>query len=232
MKEKLKKEDVGFTQIKNEVANDTRLSFKARGIFLYIFSKPDDWEFSVDRIAGKSDKDGFKAVNEGVKELEEFGYLERTKLKDGRKIWNIKYTPKPTSQNGELGKKPTRQKAKLPKRQPAKMATISNKELNTNKELDTNKEDTLILKTQKFVEDFKNIFNGGTIRKEFIPELQKFVEYWTEPNKSRTKLRWELEPTWKMSLRFKKWMRNKKDWSFEENKNNNKYQVVVNEQNL
>ena len=38
--------------------------------------------------------------------------------------------------------------------------------------------------------------------------LNKFYEYWTEPNKSQTKLRWELEKTWDTELRLKKWQSN------------------------
>jgi hypothetical protein len=127
MKEKIKKQETGFTQIKNEVANDERLSWKARGIFLYIFSKPDDWDFSVERISRKSKKDGFKATNAGIKELEDCGYLERKKMPNGRKEWHIRFEP-------------TCQKGKLPKSQPAEMASISNKELNTNKDISSKEE--------------------------------------------------------------------------------------------
>jgi hypothetical protein len=92
-------------------------------------------------------------------------------------------------------------------------------------------EEALTQKTGKFIQDFKKIFGETTIKKEFIPELKAFADYWTEPNKSRTKLRFEMEKTWDMKRRFAKWMRNKKDWSFEK-KNTNKYQVVLDESQL
>ena len=38
--------------------------------------------------------------------------------------------------------------------------------------------------------------------------LEDFEEYWTEPNKSGTKMRFELEKTWSLSRRLKKWKRN------------------------
>lgn len=38
--------------------------------------------------------------------------------------------------------------------------------------------------------------------------LRAFYEYWVEPNKSKTKLRYELEKTWDLNLRLKKWDRN------------------------
>ena len=38
--------------------------------------------------------------------------------------------------------------------------------------------------------------------------LEEFIEYWTEPNKSDTKMRFELEKTWSLSRRLKTWKRN------------------------
>jgi hypothetical protein len=47
----------------------------------------------------------------------------------------------------------------------------------------------------------------------FVPEygkelVQSFYDYWMEPNKSGVKMRWELERTWELSLRLKKWANN------------------------
>ena len=38
--------------------------------------------------------------------------------------------------------------------------------------------------------------------------LEEFTEYWVEPNKSGTKMRFELEKTWDLSRRLKRWKRN------------------------
>jgi len=35
--------------------------------------------------------------------------------------------------------------------------------------------------------------------------LRKFFDYWREPNKSRTKMRWEQEKTWDLNLRLQRW---------------------------
>ena len=43
-----------------------------------------------------------------------------------------------------------------------------------------------------------------------INELMKFYEYWTEPNKSNTKFRQELEQTWYLERRLKTWFANDK----------------------
>lgn len=41
--------------------------------------------------------------------------------------------------------------------------------------------------------------------------LNKFYQYWIEPNKSKTKMRWELQKTWDTNLRLKKWAGNNFD---------------------
>lgn len=44
--------------------------------------------------------------------------------------------------------------------------------------------------------------------------LQEFFDYWSEPNKSGTKLRYELEKTWDLNRRLKRWQNGKKDQGF------------------
>ena len=41
--------------------------------------------------------------------------------------------------------------------------------------------------------------------------IKEFVSYWTEPNKSKTKMRFELQRTWDMARRLATWKRNSKD---------------------
>ncbi len=54
--------------------------------------------------------------------------------------------------------------------------------------------------------------------------IRDFYDYWSETNKSRTKMRWETEKTWVVELRLKRWADNNKakkrrygnEWSDEE----------------
>jgi hypothetical protein len=39
-----------------------------------------------------------------------------------------------------------------------------------------------------------------------------FTDYWTEPNKSNTKMKFELQKTWSTKLRLKTWAANQKKW--------------------
>ena len=49
--------------------------------------------------------------------------------------------------------------------------------------------------------------------------LNAFVDYWTEPNRSKTKLRYELQKTFDVSRRLKTWAKNEKQFNKSEKKN-------------
>lgn len=69
-----------FTMISNSVLRDKDLSMKDRGVLCTICSLPDGWEFS---IAGLSAivPDGVDAIRKSIFNLEELGYMERTKTR-------------------------------------------------------------------------------------------------------------------------------------------------------
>lgn len=60
---------------------DERLTFKAKGILLYLMSRPDDWQVYEQEII-KHSKDGIKAVRNGIDELIEYGYIKRNLIRD------------------------------------------------------------------------------------------------------------------------------------------------------
>lgn len=67
-----------FTILSNTVIRDERLSWKARGIFIYLWSQAEEWNFYEREVMTHS-CDGRDALRSGLKELEEFGYLVRTR---------------------------------------------------------------------------------------------------------------------------------------------------------
>ncbi|MGY0275586.1 helix-turn-helix domain-containing protein [Limosilactobacillus fermentum] len=68
----------GFTQVDNRVIGDKRMSLKALGLFTYMWSKPDDWEFYVSVISNDF-KDGRDSVRSAINELINLGYVKRTR---------------------------------------------------------------------------------------------------------------------------------------------------------
>lgn len=130
MRQRLVKGDrIPYAQIANDVLNDKYLSLKAKGLYAYLYSKPDDWDFSGERM-GLDSTDGKRAVYEGLKELERVGYLDRQRQPSGRMDYTI-YASKQSQ-------KPTAENSKEAKPQTAKTASISNKEsLQTKKDIQT-----------------------------------------------------------------------------------------------
>ncbi|MEU1598459.1 hypothetical protein ABZ468_38025 [Streptomyces sp. NPDC005708] len=73
-----------FTQIANGLFRDTRLSFKAKGLFGLLATHRDGWRMTVTDIARRG-RDGDSAVKTGLRELEKHGFLvrERDRGPDG-----------------------------------------------------------------------------------------------------------------------------------------------------
>lgn len=73
----------GFTIVDNTVIEDTELSWKAKGVFLYLWSKSDDWQFYEVEVT-KHAKDGRDSLRSALKELETRGYLKRTRNRNDK----------------------------------------------------------------------------------------------------------------------------------------------------
>jgi len=93
----------------------------------------------------------------------------------------------------------------------------------------------VVKKTQTINKNNNNNNNNNNIsnrRDKFVFEvltfdydesiLNGFIDYWTEPNKSNTKMKYELNKTWSTKLRLKTWANNQKKWDKpKSNKKNN-----------
>lgn len=64
-----------FTQIPNAWVRDSRLSYKARGILVWLMSHEVGWRTSTKQL--ESDHDKRDAIKAALKELEQYGYLVR-----------------------------------------------------------------------------------------------------------------------------------------------------------
>ena len=70
-----------FTIIRNDVLNDKNLSFEAKGFLVYLFSLPDDWEFSINGLSFNTGL-GRTTIMRLVKELKTAGYLVQKRRQD------------------------------------------------------------------------------------------------------------------------------------------------------
>jgi len=62
--------------------------------------------------------------------------------------------------------------------------------------------------TYKFIEETSNFFELYS-----VDMLEAFTDYWTEPNRSKTKLRYEMQKTFDIGRRLKTWSKNESKFS-------------------
>lgn len=91
-----------YTITSNAAIEDTSISLKARMILVYLLSRPPGWVTSAERLAKTiSEKDGLSAIKSGLRELEQAGYLTRTRTRDehGHWRWDHEITDRPSVEN-------------------------------------------------------------------------------------------------------------------------------------
>ena len=72
-----------FTVIANSVLKDRRLSAKAKGILVEVLSLPENWDYTLKGLTTLF-SDGIDSIRQGIKELEENGYIVRERKRDAR----------------------------------------------------------------------------------------------------------------------------------------------------
>lgn len=80
---RVKKCQNNFVMMDKTFLEDTRLSFKAKGILAYLLSKPDNWKVIVGNLVNYA-ADGKASVYAGLKELKECGYYQKVPVRDER----------------------------------------------------------------------------------------------------------------------------------------------------
>lgn len=224
MKQPLSKQGIPFTQIANAVLEDARLSWKAKGLFCYLYSRPDSWDFNGDRIT-RVGKDKRDAVFSALRELEEAGYLHRERQKNGRMKYYISYEP--VAENPQEAQKPVAENPQEGKSPRGKIRNISNTELINNTEEESNIERHSQKKNLTPGEIARALFDDTDPKHQLVyehvlgwlvehkapldfatAELAKFIAYWTELTKSGKKQRWELQPVFQLNRRLATWFAN------------------------
>ncbi len=79
-----------FTQVRNSLLEDKRLSWEARGLLAYLLSKPSNWTVRIGDLLNKSPA-GRDAVYTILRELKAAGYLEYCRQRDDDGAWHSRY---------------------------------------------------------------------------------------------------------------------------------------------
>lgn len=78
-----------FTTVDNEMREDKRLSWGARGLLLYLIGLPANWQVNITHLMDQS-PEGRDATRSKLKELITFGYVSRKQIWDkeiGKNVW-------------------------------------------------------------------------------------------------------------------------------------------------
>lgn len=128
----------------NNLLNNPEISFRAKGLYAYLNSKPADWDFSIESIA-RQNKEGKDAIRSAIHELEAFGYLVRNKVKDARGFFEIEYIlyENPMLENPTLEESDIGEPTQLYKKEPTKKEKEEKENRSSQKSL---------LETEKYLE--------------------------------------------------------------------------------
>lgn len=159
------KKDKNYTVVDNTYIKDSSLSWKAKGLFTYILSLPEDWKIYMSELVNHSTggKEELKSI---IKELVQHGYIQRDKSKDEKGMfvgWSYKIIEQPESVF-------TRERENRQSENPTSGNTPL---LSTNPILSTNEQSTTPskpkrIKKEKEIEEkkpygtFKNVFLSDT----------------------------------------------------------------------
>lgn len=123
-----------YTIMSNHHLRNERLSLKAKGLLSEMLSLPNDWDYSIAGLVAKN-KESKTAIQNILKELEDNGYLVRTRVQNDKGRFDYVY---------DIYEHPLGEKPQTEKRVTENPCTENQPQLNTNiqitKELNTNKE--------------------------------------------------------------------------------------------
>ena len=87
-----------YVKIPNNLVNDRTISWKAKGLFCHMASKPDNYNFTVASLASQF-PDGKSAIFAALDELKERGWITFTKRANGQGKYKLETSLEPESDN-------------------------------------------------------------------------------------------------------------------------------------
>lgn len=205
---KLFKTEVPFGMVPNMLLNNENISLKAKGLFAFMQSKPQGWNFSVEGMAFQL-KESKSAISSALIELETFGFVTRKKQQTAKGfVTNYKlFFEKPIADFPTL-ENPTFEKPTLEKPMVGKSVNISKKDISKKDISKKERESALAFFETNFPEAYESLLMQHKGR---INDFVKFSEMF-EATVEQEGLVYEQHV---LSGRFKKFARN---WIDNQNK--------------
>jgi len=93
MKQTLIKQELPFTQVPNSLLDDNKISLKAKGLYSFMLSKPDNWNFTTRSMANLLNV-GRDSILTALEELKTAKWILYQKHGNGRGTYTILVDPK------------------------------------------------------------------------------------------------------------------------------------------
>lgn len=141
-----------FTQISNIILNDKDLSLEEKGLFCYLFSKPNGWEFHYNVMRKELKEKSDKTIRKVLNRLVEKGYIIKTQINNPNGQFggiDIEFTDKSFSITE--GKNTDASNLPFGKNTDSVNLPPNNTNISNNTDIITNTNLTIIGKTKKFI---------------------------------------------------------------------------------
>ena len=181
-----------YTVVNNHILRDNTLSWRARGLFVYILSKPTTWKVYTKDLINQA-TEGRDAMRKAMAELIKAGYIEKHQINQNGTFGNVIYKVYQIP----LTEKPLTEKPLTENQSTYKVKNKSNTELINKKE---------ISKEKRIEKQYTQLKTEVDKLVQFPKDIRdNFLSYWTEPNRPKTKLRYMMEKTWDTKRRLSVW---------------------------
>lgn len=173
-----------FTIMSNHHLRDKNLSLKAKGLLSYMFSLPDDWDYSLMGLCAicKEKKD---AIRSTLKELQKYHYLEIEKVRgeNGYFEYNYLIYEKPHFVSMDLQNNPDMENPYLDKPDMENPPQQNTNKQNTNNKIDKSDKGDITFENDIppfFVAEEHNILTLELIKKGYMKENDLQIFYYDD----------------------------------------------------
>ena len=177
------KKETNYTVLDNTFIQDTRLSWKAKGVMTYLLSLPDDWVIHLSEIERHA-TDGKDSLRSAINELKKYGYILTEQKKDASGRFcesvytvyekpKIPYTEKPLAEN-PYTEKPLAENPPLQNTNNTKYEIIQSTKSTKESALDYSKTKNLV---NTFFEKITKHNQEQTEQKKKIPISQNMIAF-------------------------------------------------------
>lgn len=171
----------GFTVLDNRLINDQNLGWHAKGLLIYLLSKPDHWQVSVAQLCNHTDKglsrrSGRDAVYSILREIEQAGYVSRRPKRgdDGNFIgteYVVSETPRHTEKPDAV---PHTENPDTVKPDAEEPDAVNPTQVSTDLLERTEGEKELIPRDERIEEAFELFYGAGLVKKSKQPAFSTF----------------------------------------------------------